>query len=172
MNNTLPRETQHDKLPAFVWWAATIAWSITIFELSTETYGISLSAWLLNEILRILGIHVSAATFHTLHFLLRKLAHLTEYGIFAVLLYGSLGAGREFRWLWRRATVCAAIAGGYALTDELHQLFVPGRTATLHDSALDACGAILALAGLYFYNAVSQAKARRSAANVASPAET
>jgi VanZ family protein len=172
LNNTLPRKPHSDKLPALVWWAATIAWTITIFELSTATYGVSLSAWLLSEILRILRIQISAATFHTMHFLFRKLAHLTEYGIYAVLLYGSFGAGRDFRWLWRRATICAAIAGGYALTDELHQLFVPGRTGTLHDSALDACGAILALAGLYVYNVVSQAKARRSAASVASPAET
>jgi VanZ family protein len=172
LNNTLPREPQPYRLPAFVWWAATIAWTITIFELSTATYGVSLSGWLLSEILRILGIHVSAATFHTLHFLLRKLAHLTEYGIYAVLLYGSFGLGRDFRWLWRRATICAVIAGGYALTDEVHQLFVPGRTGALHDSALDACGAILALAGLYVYTAVTQAKARRSAASVASPAET
>lgn len=172
MNNTLRHEPQPGKLPAFVWWATTVAWTMTIYELSTATYGVSLTGWLLSETLRILGIQISAATFHSIHFLLRKLAHLSEYGIYSILLYGSFGAGRDFKWVWRRAVICAAIAGAYSLTDELHQWFVPGRTGSIADSVLDASGTILAMAGLYVFNAVSETKARRNAASVASPAET
>ena len=172
MNNTLPHDPRPGTSPPLVWWAATIAWTITIYQFSTATYGVTLTAWLIGEILRILGIHLSAATFESVHFLVRKLAHVTEYGIFSALLYGSLGAGRDMKWVWRRAILCAAIAAGYSLTDELHQVFVPGRSASFLDSALDASGAILAMAAVYIFNRLTQTKAKTSAASAANPAET
>ncbi len=63
---------------------------------------------------------------------LRKLAHMTEYG----LLW----------WLWwrafdhRRPALAAAIAIGYAITDEVHQSFVEGRNGAWYDVAIDAAG--------------------------------
>ena len=172
MNNAPPQDPQSGKLPAFVWWATTIAWTLTIYELSTATYGVSLTGWLLSEFLRITGIQVSQESFHAIHFFLRKLAHLTEYCIYALLLYGSFGAGKDFRWSWRRALICIFIASGYSLTDELHQWFVPGRGGSIRDSALDAGGAMLAMAGLYVFSLVSGTRTNSSAASVAKPAET
>lgn len=172
MNNSRRTQQEPGHLPAFVWWATTIAWTLTIYELSTSTYGVSLTGWLLAEFLRITGIHVSEATFHSIHFLVRKLAHVSEYGIYALLLYGSFGGGKDFRWSWRRAMICVVIASGYSLTDELHQWFVRGRTASLHDSGLDTAGAILALAGLFVVDRVSRTRASKSAASVAKLAET
>jgi VanZ family protein len=172
LNNAHRNDPESGKLPAFVWWATTLAWTVTIYELSTSTYGVSLTGWLLAELLRITGIQVSPESFHTIHFFMRKLAHLTEYAIYALLLYGSFGAGKDFRWSWRRAVICTFIAAGYSLTDELHQLFVPGRGGSIRDSALDASGAMLAMAGLYVFSLVSGARASRTAASVAKPAET
>ena len=172
MNNARSQDSLSGKLPAFVWWTTTIAWTLTIYQLSTSTYGVSLTGWLLSEFLRITGIQVSQELFHTIHFFMRKLAHLTEYAIYALLLYGSFGAGKDFRWSWRRAVICTFIASGYSLTDELHQLFVPGRGGSIRDSALDASGAVLAMAGLYAFSRVSRIMASSSAASVAKPAET
>jgi VanZ family protein len=140
--------------------------------MSTSDYGTWLTGWLLAEALRILGIHLSLNAFETVHFLIRKLAHLTEYAILALLLYGSLGGGRDFGWSWRRAGVCTLIAAVYSLTDEFHQWFVPGRGASLRDSALDTAGAILAMAGVYVFTRVSRGRASNSAASAARPAET
>ncbi|MDX6665368.1 MAG: hypothetical protein QOG68_1574 [Solirubrobacteraceae bacterium] len=63
---------------------------------------------------------------------LRKLAHMTEYAaLFA---------------LWRRALpgrspwLAAALAIGYACTDEFHQTFVTGRHGTPVDVLIDAVG--------------------------------
>lgn len=67
---------------------------------------------------------------------LRKLAHMAEYGLLFVL--------------WRRALpgaspwLAAAIAVGYAVTDEVHQSFVDGRKGTPVDVAIDAVGVLLA----------------------------
>ena len=69
--------------------------------------------------------------------LLRKLAHMAEFG----LLW----------WLWMRAlrgraVLAATIAIGYAVTDELHQSFVDGRVGSPLDVAIDAAGVGIAVA--------------------------
>jgi VanZ family protein len=68
---------------------------------------------------------------------LRKLAHMAEFG----LLW----------WLWLRAlqdraVPAAAIAIGYAISDEIHQSFVEGRAGTPVDVAIDAAGVGIAVA--------------------------
>jgi VanZ family protein len=66
--------------------------------------------------------------------LVRKLAHFTEYGILFWLLIRGPMAERPYLALM----LCVV----YALTDEGHQVFVPGRTASLYDVALDSTGAL------------------------------
>lgn len=65
--------------------------------------------------------------------------HVLEYSIFGFLL---LACFRSHGKTQRLALLFAIIAAGiYGLTDELHQLFVPGRTASLYDAAADLIGA-------------------------------
>lgn len=45
----------------------------------------------------------------------------------------------------------------YALSDEIHQIFVPGRTFQLEDLALDLLGA---LAGLWLYQKLKVSKVK------------
>ncbi|AGE23811.1 putative phosphotransbutyrylase [Geobacillus sp. GHH01] len=74
-----------------------------------------------------------------LNFVIRKAAHLTEFGILAALVWRALAPKRfAYAGAWLFATV-------YAATDEWHQSFEPGRTATPKDVAIDSCGALLAL---------------------------
>lgn len=93
--------------------------------------------------------HFSAATLGLLDFLCRKLAHLSNYAVFAVFLYYGFSGEKQPRWKPKRALACVLIAGLYSLTDEYHQSFVPGRTPALHDCAIDTMGAILGLAIIY-----------------------
>jgi len=67
---------------------------------------------------------------------LRKLAHMTEYAILAVLLVRATGS---YAW-------AIALTVGYAITDEVHQLFVRGRHGSPVDVAIDAVGALIGLA--------------------------
>jgi VanZ family protein len=69
--------------------------------------------------------------------LLRKLAHMTEFGLLWFLWLRALGG---------RAVLAAAIAIGFAASDELHQHFVEGRVGTPVDVAVDAAGVGLAVA--------------------------
>lgn len=77
----------------------------------------------------------------------RKGAHMTEFAILAILLYGWM-----CRWqISRLRRVCAAavLAVLYACSDELHQLFVAGRAGRVSDVLVDSAGVALGLA-LFF----------------------
>jgi len=69
---------------------------------------------------------------------LRKLAHMAEFGLLWFLWLRALGFRPP------AAVVAAAIAAGFAGTDELHQLFVRGRVASPLDWAIDCAGVGLA----------------------------
>src|SRR6266508_6967433 len=67
--------------------------------------------------------------------ILRKAAHVTEYGVLGALL---------LRALEREAPALAA-GIAYAASDELHQHFVRGRHASPVDVAIDAVGVALGM---------------------------
>jgi VanZ family protein len=144
------------------WWALTLAWGVLIFHLSTQTFTPAFSQALLARALHFLHLQVSASTFGFLHALLRKLAHLTEYAIFALLLYGVPGEQSQFLWRPQRAVICILVAAAYSLTDEYHQLCIPGRHASLLDCALDTFGASLAMLVPYTRKRISLLKSTRA----------
>ena len=67
-------------------------------------------------------------------------AHLFMFGVLAVLWAWALGWGR-YGWL-----IALALTLLYALSDEFHQSFVPGRHADPFDLVCDALGAVVGLA--------------------------
>jgi len=67
-------------------------------------------------------------------------AHAFVFGVLAGLWMRALG-GRRHAWL-----VALLLTMLYALSDEFHQLFVPGRCADPWDLLADGVGAVLALA--------------------------
>ena len=70
-------------------------------------------------------------------FALRKLAHVTIFGV----LWLTLARATE----WRRPILAIVIAILYASSDEVHQTFVEGRHGTPVDVAIDAFGIGLAM---------------------------
>ena len=64
---------------------------------------------------------------------LRKLAHAAEYAVLGALLVRAV----------RREVPAAALGIAYALTDEIHQAFVPGRQGRPLDVLIDAAGVLL-----------------------------
>jgi VanZ family protein len=78
--------------------------------------------------------------------ILRKLAHLAEYAVLGVLLD---------RALRRQLVVAVALASLYAVTDEVHQLFVEGRHGSPIDAGIDTLGALL---GVLLWRRVQRAR--------------
>jgi len=89
--------------------------------------------------------HASRSTLNRIHYVIRKCAHFTEYFILSVLVLRGIRAGRPgSRFAWALAAI--AIVACYASLDELHQHFVPGRTAAVGDVLIDTSGGIAAQA--------------------------
>ena len=81
----------------------------------------------------------------------RKAAHMCEYALLGMLLTGALyktGGRRQKNF----PIAPLGIAVLYAISDETHQLFVPGRSGEVLDVCIDSCGALIGvlLAALAF----------------------
>ncbi len=160
------------KLRHAIRWAATLAWAGNIFRLSTSQFGGALSEWLLRQLLAIAHLSLAPMTFAAVHFLFRKLAHVTEYAILGALLYASLLRRVDFEWNGRVARWSVVIAALYSLTDEFHQMFEPGRGPSLIDCGIDTVGAAVGILMVYLVCRLRYARRRSTPAVVASAAET
>ncbi len=78
--------------------------------------------------------------------IVRKTAHFVEYAVLAAAVALHFTLWKEGKG-WRLG-VPILITALYAATDELHQVFVPGRSGQLSDVILDSCGAV---AGVLFF---------------------
>ena len=78
-----------------------------------------------------------------------NIGHFGGYGLLGLLLYRAFGQG-SMRWRVGVAWKCVLVALIYAVSDELHQIFVPGRQASLYDIFIDLAGVIAALAFICF----------------------
>jgi len=76
--------------------------------------------------------------------IIKKLGHMVEYGILAGLALWALRCGGQATTTGHLLRAFA-IAGLYAISDEVHQYFVPGRTPRPLDVGFDVLGAFLAL---------------------------
>jgi len=73
-------------------------------------------------------------------YLIRKIAHFTEYMILGILMYIASSKNnipRNKKVLW-----CILLCALYAITDEVHQAFVPGRAPRVFDVLIDTAGSI------------------------------
>ena len=77
-----------------------------------------------------------AEILHLFQLLVRKGAHFTEYAVLAMLVSNALRLAGKFRW-----KLPVIISAAYAVTDEIHQYFVPGRACRLLDVIIDTSGA-------------------------------
>jgi hypothetical protein len=68
-------------------------------------------------------------------------AHALGYLGLAIVVVRARAGGLPARVGWSMAAATLAICVGYALTDEIHQMFVPGRHASVADLLADAAGA-------------------------------
>ena len=79
----------------------------------------------------------------TVHLIIRKLAHLTEFACLAALISWNLGMVKEKRVHQILLAVLLAMAA--ALVDETIQLFTPDRGPSLVDVWIDTLGAVLGM---------------------------
>jgi VanZ family protein len=113
-----------------------ISWAALIFILSSQSV--------------LPGIEISS-----LDFIAKKLAHMTVYAVLYMLLYratailtDTLPNNKRQRWLlYAPLFICFA----YAISDELHQSFVPNRFSSMRDVGYDMLGTSIAFLKVYRY---------------------
>lgn len=116
----------------FLHWLPALLWAAIIFYFSAQERAPQLSSQP--------GVQLA----------LQKLGHATEYAILAFLIQRPLRLAHRLP-LHRALVFAIILAAAYAVSDEWHQYFVPGRSAQLSDVAIDTTGAIIAMTGLYIY---------------------
>lgn len=127
----------------FLSWFGVVLWMSFIFFMSSRVGDDSadLSGSFLGffgPFVRIFAPRVEDAS---LHVWIRKGAHLFEYMVLSILLINALRQHIEDK---RRVYLFAVVVSlMYAVSDEVHQAFVPGRSASMLDVGIDGLGALL-----------------------------
>ncbi|MBQ8763905.1 MAG: VanZ family protein [Clostridia bacterium] len=116
------------KKPLIFSWAAVLLCMAVIFILSAQKGDESQS--LSDKLIIIFGFELSSD-------FIRTCAHFLEYAGLSVLLYNALY--RSYGYF--RPFLSVIISALYAVTDEVHQLFVEGRACQITDIIIDSIGA-------------------------------
>ena len=85
----------------------------------------------------------------TLTFLIRKLAHMSEYAILALFTYYALIKIAFNKRIIFQITFLISFL--YACSDEFHQLFISGRSGQFTDVLIDSTGCLIMLLFLYLW---------------------
>ena len=114
-----------------------------IFFFSAQPSNVSeeSSGFLVELIEKALGRPFSGRTLETIVFLVRKTAHFSEYLLVGLFFSLTLNEKRTFHG--KEFAFSVLICSLYAVSDEIHQHFVPGRSGELRDVCIDAAGAFL-----------------------------
>jgi len=129
-------------------WTAVFLWMLLIFSLSSQvaTQSSELSWKVTKVIIGTIGkivplnIESSTTTDLVLQFdhMVRKFAHGTVYFVLGVLVMNALR--RSGIYGYRNVVFALLICMLYAISDEVHQLFVPGRGGQIKDVIIDSTG--------------------------------
>lgn len=85
---------------------------------------------------------------------IRKLAHITEYAIFTLFTYIALFTDGINKSISKISALFLAFL--LAVSDELHQWFVPGRNGCIKDVFIDTLGALIILSIITLIQTVSK----------------
>lgn len=131
-----------------VWWLFIILWCGMIFYQSSMTAPLSdkQSMLIVTAINRVFSVLAGKEMVVISNHLVRKSAHFTEYLVLGILLFNGFFSGKAML----KAVAYSLVAGiCYAVSDEFHQYFVPGRTMRAFDVMIDGLGVFFG-AGLMF----------------------
>jgi VanZ family protein len=130
-----------------VWWPALL-WAAVVFGASTDSLSSQNTSSFVEPMLRWLHPAITQGQLDVIHFAIRKLAHIAEYSVLYVLAYRGV-ANRRARWRWSWGLGAWVLVAAFSVLDEIHQSFVPSRTASPWDIALDSTGAAVGMLGVF-----------------------
>lgn len=121
-------------------WLAVLLCAVVMFIFSTERFSDLHTGRIIIPALHWLLPSANDATLDNLHEFIRKCAHVFEYSVLSLLLFRAVRAARR-GWQFRWAATALILTALFATSDEIHQVFVPGRGPSVHDVMLDTAAA-------------------------------
>lgn len=137
------------------YWGPVAVFMALIFVGSTDWLSGKSTGRFLIPLIKFLLPAADESLVNGIRFLIRKMGHLTEYAILAILLWRALtfsgrpGNTDKVEWSPRIAFLAWLCASLYAVSDEFHQSFVPSRVGSPFDVMIDAAGAGIAILILF-----------------------
>ena len=127
-----------------------ILWAFLIFFFSNQTGIVSegksnFLVYCLNFIVNLV-VDIDLTEYEIIFFLVRKLAHMFLYFMLSLLVYYML---YQFK-VKKRLVLTLVICFFYAISDEVHQLFIRDRSGQIIDVLIDTIGASLPILYMFF----------------------
>ena len=121
-----------------------IAWMMVIFLLSNDN-GVQ-SSGKSDGIAYFIASKINVMDTDTLVFIIRKTAHVTEYFILGILILNVL---KDYNSICIKLVIITVLfCFSYAISDEVHQLFILNRSGKFSDVLIDTMGSLI---GTYIY---------------------
>lgn len=128
-------------------WVLVVLWMTLIFFFSHQpaTKSSELSTGITEKIAEVIirAVPESKVNQVNLNFIIRKGAHFGVYMVLGILVAnGLIGCNRsKVSTILLSLLICVL----YAISDEVHQLFIPGRSGEVRDVLLDSGGALVGI---------------------------
>lgn len=122
-----------------------ILWMIFIFVMSS--FDATSSSNQSNFIVDIITSIINIKDIGLLSLIIRKLAHFTEYFILGILVINFITRYDK------KIIIAILLCIIYATSDEIHQIFVTGRSCQVTDVIIDSMGSIM---GVYLYKLINK----------------
>ena len=122
-----------------------ILWMIFIFVISS--FNATSSSNQSNFIVDIITSIINIKDTELLSLIIRKLAHFIEYFILGILVINFITRYDK------KIIIAILLCIIYATSDEIHQIFVPGRSCQIIDIMIDSLGSIM---GIYLYKLIKK----------------
>ena len=142
----------------WVKWFLVLIWMTVIFKFSSQN-GLQSNDnnRFIVDVLKSIGINLDVIIGTMDNYIIRKLAHMSEYFILFLLIYNAI---YEAIKLEKALIVALLITFIYAGSDEFHQSFIIGRAGMFKDVLIDTFGGSLALASIVTIHALKSINKR------------
>ncbi len=133
-------------------WILVIIWMVVIYSFSAQSANESelLSSGITDWTIQLLNRVLPNLNIETLHLIIRQLAHLIIFLILGVLLLNALNQSDSNERV--NFVLALLISLIYAISDEIHQIYVPGRVGQIYDVLVDFLGSLIGIKIFIIYN--------------------
>lgn len=143
-------------------WAAVVLWALLILTLGGQDFSAEDTGGWIEGILRALFPDLDPSRLEPIHFVVRKGAHLFEYGVLGLLAFHALTLDAPSA-VARPALLALLLVAAVAAVDEGRQAQLANRTGSARDVGIDVAGGAVGLSALVLVTRLARRRAAEPA---------